>query len=343
MQEKRQQILVIILMIFSAAAFAHKNSGDVWYISLLVDPNPKVVNTGVRLVYSGYSEDLLAMDIIASRLHNEIDLMGDKQYKDFLAWYAKALGKSKRLKYREILLVAKKRAEKTTAFKHIANALDELTLGPNTRFTPEISTTPMQFNTSARSEYQAPELESFLAIELGMHADLLIAAVRRPFQTSLLSANYHQYSMTGEIILHYPGVGIVFLKPTATLNGAYGVSSWNLEPFDVLSIYKGENKGLAQLLAIFRGQEFRQLLKENQQEIMADEFLLKVLGERIAVYIPNAIDRYEEDAIAIAVKLLAGANCDCFYPYIKSVSNNIRIGKAYGIANSIIRKIGGDL
>ena len=331
---QKLHLIIVSLLFFSTLNAAPTETA--WYLPLLLDENPQVVSAGVRVVHNGYAEDELATDIIATRLYNEIHLAKQSSHSDLVAWYAKALGKSRRLKYRELLILSKKIADRTKAFRHITSALKELDIEVQSEFNPKtiaISALKEQFP-NRQTNYLPPSKEAFDSLAQEMSVDALFAQIGRPFNIGLLSTTFHRYAKAGEIVCHYPGAGLVFFKPIKSLQGAYGVFTWSAEPFDVQRFYRGEKTELAQLLAMVRGRQFRQLVKENRDMIANDSSLLTLLGERIAHYLPNGIDRYEEDGMAIVVKLLAKSGDAQLQQYIKTVATNGGSGKATVVARA---------
>lgn len=267
------------------------------FLSMMLSQDAEDSQLGVRILGRRYPNDDSVCDYIAERILKAPEAarpVSDKA----IVWYVRTLGENCSARYRDALTLARSRYQDRTVLGYFDAAL----------------AVPV---TNPVGQYAEGGVD-LLAREAELQQQLLPLRAKRgfigrmregtPFGHVLVSAGVpvQLTALLGSTLAaHYPGTGILIFR-RESVGGQWLLGQTLVELFPVAETYTGTQFAIAQSLACLRSRSFRLFVKSNDRVIRREPALLWALANRLSAA-PVPSDRYEEDGMLVAVKVIASS------------------------------------
>lgn len=328
------QLSALSLLMISAVSVAEWVDEEHTYARLLTSDNPAEVKLGAKTVYNNvpYNSELLTdltAEVMWAAANNQI-----RVDEDTAAWLAKALGKTTKMRYQQILQQAEASSSSRKMDKYIDSALAHLS--------------GQAMDSYIAGTLSIPEVKQILAEELRrdqaqrnsnqlgyINNDETIAAVHRklglPDQVNVsydaVTRGWGIYSASVKLMQMqyvYENVGTVRFKRdiTASDNGWYVdmVTSYN-----VAGTGGSRAASIRQRLSTTNGASLRNVAKTLYNEKTGDEAALDEVAQRIYRSMQESGDGTTIDALAWLCRVLEQAR----NPRYRDVLQQVQRGAAH--------------
>ena len=305
------KFLSMLVLISSAVApaVAQTGGGNVEqlqrsvYLAMLLDNDPTISVLGAQSIGHFYGKDSELTDVIAELLL-ECSGAATRPQERSAGGYAAVLGGSESSRYFGVLTEARQKCESVSIQKHLDIALTKMVSGPGEQYRPGSVDVGAKRNQAAllMRERNEQAKSGFSGIAAGQSLAEVVTAVGMPNDITTMAVRTKFYRGQ-KLVFHYADAGLLLLDLQRGTDHWWRVLEPIDEPFPVAEVYSGEKLGTAQMLASLRGETFRLFLKLHSREFRGDTQLASVLVKRLETFSFPA-DRYEDDANAIALRLL---------------------------------------
>jgi hypothetical protein len=273
-------------------------------VTLLSSDNPGDWQTAEEVVrMRGYRDDY-ALQMIADRLHQSVSLQNDKRYVNALARFARILGETRQLRFRQLLTECRGRYTNPKITKYIVGALKQM---PKAGDVSSYEAGKVDFAALAveaqlvwEANRAAHVTRPLIAPAVGQTMDSVYAAFGLPDHVKALTI---PYTRLGNIKAFYYGFGIVqfdFADSDAT---ELTVSEIMFEANDAAQTYQGPHKAVAHAIISAHDKYLRYLVKGARRIYKDDLALQNVLYSKLMSIVETG-NKYGLAAMSDALKTL---------------------------------------
>jgi hypothetical protein len=148
---------------------------------------------------------------------------------------------------------------------------------------------------------------------------------------------YGKWGRSATMVAHYIGTGLIAFRFDS--HARKWLTFETATPLvSVVELYRGDQTGLANLIACFRGFAFRNLMKFYNRPILADPSMIDLLAERIADHSYES-DKFDDDGMQMGVQLVAMAKDSKTSERLKKIADHAGTNGARKDATKYLRKI----
>ena len=148
---------------------------------------------------------------------------------------------------------------------------------------------------------------------------------------------YGKWGRSATMVAHYVGTGLVALRFDAQM-AQWLVFETAEQLVSVVGFYRGEQLGLANMIACFRGYAFRNVMKYYGRAILKEPEIMDLLAERIAVN-SYVSDKFDDDGMRVGVQLIATSKDAKTAGRLKKIAESAGAKGARKDASRFLRRI----
>lgn len=320
------RLLVFLLLLATAGPVqAEPRSGSKLILhTLLTSENPNFVLMGAKVVERDPAADPFTLDLVAELLDQRTRAhVATGKDLDTAAWLIRALGASKKVRYRAVIenAVTIYAHEKVSTFGKLS--LEQLVVPSDSAYrTGDISVDDLRKELESERSALTRSDGDITVIKPADSLDSVIAIMGYPDQLlETVHSKGHLYVKVRvrSLQLHYPGRGFVDIDNHFASDFGWTVSTvWPHIP-SKSEPYSGPNPDDAALIMTTQPMALRKLARRLVSRRVSDTQLLDRVAERVQI-LANPGDEYELDALVYLCRLLGASGNNKYIDALNAVS-----------------------
>ncbi|QGX39881.1 hypothetical protein [Permianibacter aggregans] len=278
-------------------------------------------------------------DAVADHLHHTLthSRLDNGAVIDVVAWHIKVLGNAGGRYHQFLTSVHQSSTGNKKLDKYLVEALNSSPAAE--QYLPESLEMPfkkqdIESHIDAKEQCNKVEFQKISVYQPMKH---VVDKVGMPFLLSTHKVKVRFSGTRDYATLHFKDCGYIMFNAPVHGETDYTVLEVGEETFSIGASKSRSQRAVSQFAAILHGLEFRTFLKLNEREFVRDTQLHDALRSRLMLNeFPS--DKYADDALAIAVKLIAHNPSEESWKVIQFLSENANAEKAKDVATSILKR-----
>jgi hypothetical protein len=274
-------------------------------LSLLLSQDAEVSRLGAKMIGHRYPFDDAMCDYVAERLLKGTE-SADSVEVDAIAWYANTLRYTCSERYQNALTLSRQRYTNEKIVTHIDAALATHVAVELEQYAEDgidLLASEAEFQRQLKT-FAPPVRGSFRSFPQGTTFGTVVRSVGAPVSLHEQTLHVGDWTHLAVLVAHYRGTGMLLFRTRPDNQWVLVATLRELVYVD--ETLESKKFAIAQSLTCLRGDNFRAYVKQHGREIRQDLDLLWVLTNRLSrITVP--VDRFEEDGMLVAVKLIVNS------------------------------------